>query len=131
MRDVLRWDPFGEMAPRWFGEELGFAAAFEVKETKDAFVFKADLPGIKAGDVDVKLTQNRLTITGKRDAEKTERGDTFYAYERSYGTFARSFTLPEGADKEHIGASLEDGVLTVTLPKRPEAQPMRVDVKAK
>ena len=72
MRDVLRWDPFTETAPRWFGEELGFSAAFEVKETKEAFIFKADLPGIKAEDLDVVLTQNRLTIRGKREAESLQ-----------------------------------------------------------
>ncbi|MBK8996018.1 MAG: Hsp20/alpha crystallin family protein [Myxococcales bacterium] len=131
MRDVLRWDPFGEIAPRWFGEDLGFNAAFEVKESKDAFVFKADLPGIKAEDLDVKLTQNRLTISGKREAEKTEKGDTFYTFERSYGSFVRSFTLPEGVDGEKIEADLKDGVLNVKLPKKPEAQPKQVSVKSK
>lgn len=131
MRDVLRWDPFSEVTPRWFGEDLGFSAAFEVKETKEGFVFKADLPGIKAEDLDVKLTQNRLTISGKREAEKTEKGDTFYTYERSYGSFTRAFTLPEGIEAEKIDADLKDGVLTVTLPKRPEAQPKQINVKAK
>ncbi len=131
MRDVLRWDPFSEIAPRWFGDELGFNAAFEVKETKEAFLFKADLPGIKAEDLDVKLTQNRLTITGKREAEKTEKGDTFYTYERSYGGFARSFTLPEGVDGEKIEADLKDGVLSLKLPKKPEALPKQIDVKSK
>ncbi len=131
MRDVLRWDPFSESSPRWFGEELGFAAAFEVKETAEAFIFKADLPGIKAEDLDVKLTQNRLTISGKREAEKTEKGETFYTFERSYGSFARSFTLPEGTLGEKIDADLKDGVLTVTLPKKPEAQPKQINVKAK
>jgi len=118
MRDVLRWDPFSDAAPRWFGEESGFAAAFEVKETADAFVFKADLPGIKAENLDVLLTQNRLTISGKREAEKTEKGDTFYTFERSYGSFARAFTLPEGVSSETIDADLKDGVLTLTLPKK-------------
>lgn len=131
MRDVLRWDPFAEIAPRWFGEEVGFSAAFEIKETEDAFVFKADLPGIKAEDLDVKLTQNRLTVSGKREAEKSEKGETFYTYERSYGSFSRSFTLPEGIENEKIGADLKDGVLTLTLPKKAGAVPKQIDVKAK
>ncbi len=131
MRDVLRWDPFGEIAPRWFGEDLGFNAAFEVKESKDAFVFKADLPGIKAEDLDVKLTQNRLTVSGKREAEKTEKGDTFYTFERSYGSFVRSFTLPEGVDAEKVEADLKEGVLTLKVPKKPEAQPKQINVKSK
>ncbi|MBE7480782.1 MAG: Hsp20/alpha crystallin family protein [Polyangiaceae bacterium] len=131
MRDVLRWDPFGEIAPRWFGEDLGFNAAFEVKESKDAFVFKADLPGIRAEDLDVKLTQNRLTVSGKREAEKSEKGDTFYTFERSYGSFVRSFTLPEGVDGEKVEADLKDGVLTLKVPKKPEAQPKQINVKSK
>lgn len=131
MRELLRWEPFGEMAPRWLGEEVGFNAAFEVKETKEAFVFKADLPGIKSEDLDVKLTQNRLTVTGKREAERSEKGDTFYMFERSYGSFTRSFTLPEGVDAEKVDADLKDGVLTVTVPKKPEVQPKQINVKSK
>jgi len=131
MRDLMGWDPFAEVAPRWFGEELGFNAAFEVLETQNAFVFKADLPGIKAEDLDVKLTQNRLTVSGKREAEKTQKGDTFYTYERSYGSFARSFTLPDGVEADKIDADLKDGVLTITLPKKPEVQPKQINVKAK
>jgi HSP20 family protein len=131
MRDVLRWDPFGEAAPRWFGDEIGFPAAFEVKETKDSFVFKADLPGIRADDLDVKLTQNRLTVSGKREAEKTEKGDTFYTFERSFGSFSRAFTLPDGVETAKIDADLQDGVLTMILPKKPESQPRQINVKAK
>jgi HSP20 family protein len=130
MRALLRWDPFGELRPP-FVPESGFDAAFELKETKDAFVLKGDVPGMKAEDLDVKITQNRLTVSGKRDAEKTEKGDTFYMYERSYGSFARSFTLPEGVDGERIEAALENGVLTITVPKKPEGKPRQVDVKAK
>ena len=130
MREILRWDPFAELRPRVL-EEAGFTAAFEVKETKDAFLFKGDLPGLKAEDLDVKITQNRLTVSGKREAEKTEKGDTFYAYERSYGSFVRSFTLPEGVDSTKIEAALENGVLSVTLPKKPEVKPRQVDIKAK
>ena len=132
MRDILHWDPFGEAAPRWFGSAIrDGSGTVEVKETKEAFVFKADLPGLKAEDLDVKLTHNRLTISGKREAEKTDQGDTFYTFERSYGAFSRSFTLPEGADAELIDADLRDGVLTVTLPKRTGAQPKQINVRAR
>src|ERR1043165_6139924 len=86
LRDLFRWDPFAEMVPSgWSGEGAGFAPDFEVKETKDAFVFKADVPGMKESDLDVRLTQNRLTIASKRESEKTDKGDTYYTYERSYG----------------------------------------------
>ena len=130
MREMMRWDPFREMAPI-FAEERGgaLAPAFEVKETKDAFVFKADLPGVKEKDLDVQLTGNRLTLTGKREEEQEEKTDTYFVYERSYGSFTRSFTLPEGVDAEHIRAEMKDGVLNLVLPKRPESMPKKIEVK--
>ena len=131
MRELFRWDPFLEMAPFAPAEEMGFDVAFDVKETPDAYVFKADLPGIKNEDLDVKLANNRLTVTGKREAEKREKTETYYTYERSYGNFMRSFTLPEGVEGEKVAADLKDGVLTITLPKKPEAKPRQVDVKSK
>jgi HSP20 family protein len=131
MRDLLRWDPFAEIAPRLASEELGFNATFDVKETPTAFVFKADLPGIKREDLAVELTQNRLTVRGKREAEKTEKNDTYYTYERSSGSFTRTFTLPEGVDAEKADADLKDGVLTLTLPKKPEVLPKQINIKVK
>ncbi len=132
MRDLLRWDPFQEMAPLWpeLPTAVAFAPAFEVKETKDAYLFKADVPGVKESDIDVTLTGNRLTISGKREEEKTEQNDTYYACERTYGGFTRSFTLPEGSMAEHIHADLKSGVLTVAVPKSAEAQPKKIAVKA-
>ena len=131
LHDVLRRDPFSEMVPTWLGEETaGFTPAFEVKETAAGFVFKADLPGVKEADLDVKLVQNRLSVTGKREEEKTEKTDTYYTYERSYGTFTRSFTLPEGIDAEKIKAELKEGVLTIEIPKKPEVMPKKISVKA-
>lgn len=130
----MRWDPFRQMAPFSTGEEeqpMRFAPAFEVKETKEGFLFKADVPGIKEKDLEITMTGNRLTISGKREAEKEENTDTYYACERSYGGFTRAFTLPEGTDGgNHIRAELNDGVLTLLLPKRPELQPRRIEVKA-
>jgi HSP20 family protein len=128
MRDLVRWDPFAELGTV-AERELTFAPSFEVKETKDAYVFKADLPGVKDEDLDLSLTGNRLTITGKREEEKREEGDRFYAFERSYGTFSRSFTLPEGVDIEHAAAELKNGVLTVSLAKKPEVKPKKIEVR--
>jgi HSP20 family protein len=135
MQDLLRWDPlraswdpFRQLAPT--AGEAGFVPQFEVKETKDAYVFKGDLPGIKDADLDISVTGNLLTIGGKREAEEREEGTNFFAYERSYGSFTRSFTLPEAADLEHIKAELKEGVLTLVLPKKPEMQPKRIQVKA-
>jgi HSP20 family protein len=134
MEDLLGWDPFRTMAPMMGREpmyELGFAPSFEVKETRDAYVFKADLPGVKEGDLEISMSGNTLTISGKREATEREEGDTWYAYERSYGNFSRTFTLPEGADADHAVAELREGVLTLTVPKRPESQPRKIAVKAK
>jgi len=125
------WDPFAEMVP--FPVEslpMNFTPAFEVRETTDAFIFKADLPGLKESDVDIKVTGDRLTITGTRTAEKRDNRDTYFAYERSYGTFTRAFTLPVGVNTELTRAEMEAGVLTITLPKLPEAQPKSIPVKA-
>jgi HSP20 family protein len=125
-RELLRWDPFREMVPSIGPDVAGFAAVFEVKETRDGFVFKADVPGVQEKNLDVTRTGNRLTVTGKRESEKEEKGETWYAMERSYGSFTRAFTLPEGVDGDHIRAELKDGVLTIVVPKKPEAQPQKI-----
>jgi HSP20 family protein len=131
LRDFFGWDPFREMVPAWpviMREE--FAPAFDIKETKDSYVFKADIPGVKDKDLEVTLTGNRLSISGKREAEKEEKSDTYYSCERSYGSFVRSFTLPEGADGDHIHSELKDGELTLVVPKKPGAQPKKIEVKS-
>lgn len=129
MRDLMRWDPFTFGSLGGLLEPSGLSPAFEVRETKDGFEFKADVPGIDSKDLDVKLTNNRLTISGKREAEKTDKGDTYYTYERSYGSFTRSFTVPEGINSDAIHADLKDGVLKISLPKKPEAKPKQVQIK--
>jgi HSP20 family protein len=131
MRDLFRWDPFREMVPVWTPEESAgeFMPSFEVKETKEAFVFKADVPGVKESDIEVTLAGNRLAISGKREAEKQDKTDTYFTYERSYGSFTRAFTLPEGVEGERVRAELKDGVLTLLVPKRPEVQPKKISVK--
>ena len=130
MRELMGFDPLEQMGRMVSGQErgLGFIPAFEVKETKDAYIFKADLPGVKDNDLDITLTGDRLTISGKRETEKEEDSDRFYAYERSYGSFTRSFTLPEGVDANNVNAELKDGVLHLRLPKQPEMQPRRIQV---
>jgi HSP20 family protein len=132
MRDLIRWEPFAELAPS-FGafDNAVFSPAFEVKETKEGFFFRADVPGVKDADLDVKLTQNRLSVSGKRESEKTEKGDTFYTSERSYGSFSRSFTLPDGVDTDKIRAELKEGVLTLSIPKKPEIQPKKIAITNK
>ncbi len=131
------WDPFRRMRELFEDVESRalepmmreFTPRFDVKETKDSYMFKADLPGVKEQDVDVSVTGNRLTVSGKRDEERTEEGERYYAYERSYGSFSRAFTLPEGVDADAVRAELKNGVLTIRIPKRPEVQPRRITVQ--
>jgi HSP20 family protein len=128
MREMLRWDPFQEMRPMWSGEAAAYAPAFEVKETKEGFVFKADLPGVKEQDLEVNVTGSRLSVSGKRQEEKETKAETYYTYERSYGTFTRNFTLPEGADAAHVKAELKGGELTIVVPKTAETVARRIPV---
>ncbi|HET7503511.1 MAG TPA: Hsp20/alpha crystallin family protein [Kofleriaceae bacterium] len=133
LRWLLRWDPFREMTPSMFAPpaiEQAFSPAFEVKENKENFLFKADLPGMKEKDIEIKLSGVRLTISGKREADHEEKGETFYTFERSYGSFVRAFTLPDGIDPEHVVAELKDGVLTVVVPKKAIAQAKTIAIKA-
>jgi HSP20 family protein len=130
MRDVLRWDPFRELEAAGAGaaDYALFAPSFDVKENKEGYVFRADLPGVKEDDLEIALTGNRLTISGKREQEKHEQGDTYYASERSYGSFSRAFTLPDGTDGENVKAELKNGVLQVVVPKKPEVQPRKITI---
>jgi HSP20 family protein len=129
MREVLRWDPFRDVEQLVRPVPIAWNPAFDVKETKDAFVFRADLPGMKEEDLDISITGNRLTVTGKREEEKRDENDRWFSYERAYGTFTRTFTIPEGVDIDHIAAEMKDGVLAMTLPKLPEVQPKRIELK--
>ena len=92
-------------------------------------MFTADLPGVKEKDLDLSLTGNRLTVSGKREEEKKEEDERWFTYERSYGAFSRSFTLPDGVDTEHVGAELKEGVLRVSIPKKPELKPRKIELE--
>jgi len=128
MRDALRWDPFRELETAAGGDYGLFAPSFDVKENKEGYVFRADLPGVKEEDLEIALTGNHLTISGKREQEKHEQGDTYYASERSYGSFSRAFTLPDGTDVENVKAELKNGVLQLVVPKKPEVQPRKIAI---
>ena len=127
MREMMTWDPFRELGTPFTRSEA-FVPTFEVKETKEGYLFKADLPGVKEKELELSLTGNRLTVSGRREEEKKEEGERFYAYERSYGSFTRTFTLPEGVDPESASAELKEGVLTIHLAKRPELKAKRIEL---
>jgi HSP20 family protein len=130
MRDYFNWDPFAEIVPTTHPRELrAFVPTFEVKETHDAYLFFADLPGVKEEDLEITVTGTRLTIAGKREGEVHSENDRFYNYERSYGTFTRAFTLPEGINTEEVFAELKNGVLFVKIAKVPEAKARKISLK--
>ncbi|HVV50904.1 MAG TPA: Hsp20 family protein [Polyangia bacterium] len=127
MDALLRWDPIRDA-------DLGaptsaYAPAFDVKETKDAYVIQADLPGIREGALDVTVTGAVVTVSGKREPALGGTDERYYALERGYGAFSRTFTLPEGANVDDLSANLDQGVLTLHIPKRPEVQPRKISLK--
>jgi HSP20 family protein len=129
MDEFLRWDPYGTLE-RWPSAGTDFLPSFDVKETKDAYVVEADLPGVKEENVEVSLTGNVLQISGHREDETKEEGDQWFVVERSHGQFARSFSLPAGADPENVKAEMKNGVLRIGIPKRPEVQAKKISIGA-
>lgn len=127
MRDFLRWDPYREAAGD-FEPGGAFLPSFDVKETADAYLFSADMPGIRDEDLDIDLTGNRLTVKGRREPLARGEGETFHLVERASGTFTRSFTLPEAVDPGEVKAELRQGVLFLSIPKRPETRPQKIRI---
>lgn len=128
-----RWDPFRDLiAIQHRIERLavagphGWAPAVDLCETEAAFVLTAELPGLTRDQIDISLLEGRLTIRGRRDARVA--CEHYHQLERGHGDFARTFSLPPHVDSGAITADLAQGVLTVTVPKRPETEPRRVDV---
>jgi HSP20 family protein len=124
--DALLGDTYNTFDP--WSAARGFAPTFEVKETKNAYVFKADLPGIPEKDVEIQMTGNVLTISGERRQESVQEGERYFALERGYGRFSRAFSLPDGTDAENVTADMKEGVLTVRVPKRPEVQAKKITI---
>ncbi|XP_030928700.1 18.5 kDa class I heat shock protein-like [Quercus lobata] len=130
-------DPFEGFPPlsshsNFPSETSSFAAAnVDWKETQNAHVFKADVPGLKKEEVKVEIEDGRvLQISGERSQEQEEKSDTWHRVERSSGRFSRRFRLPENAKVEEVKAAMENGVLTVTVPKeevkRPDVRPIQI-----
>ena len=111
---------------------FGAAPAVDVTETDKAFEITAELPGMDEKSIEVKLANNVLTIKGEKQEEKEEKKKDYYLHERSFGSFERSFQVPDGVDADKIDASFKKGVLTLTLPKSAEAQKAekKITVKA-
>ncbi len=148
-RELMKREPFGEVSrlrremdrlweeffgPRglglrpWEGE---WAPAIDVSETPDKVVIKAEVPGIDPQEINITLAGDVLTIKGEKKSEREETKESYHMVERSYGSFARSLTLPAAVDQDRIDAKYEKGVLTVTCPKKEEAKPKAIEIKAK
>jgi len=144
MTTIARLEPFRGLSTlqdqfnRLFNEQLRnhseesalttWAPAVDIYETPNELVVKADLPDVNEKDIDVRVENNLLTIRGERKFEKSVSEENFLRVERTYGSFSRSFSLPNTVNAEKIGAEYRNGVLTVTLPKREESKPRQVKV---
>jgi HSP20 family protein len=115
-RSAFDVEPFWRRQLKWGG-----GPAVDVVETDNAYELTADLPGLDEKNIEVKLTQGDLTLKGEKQEEKEEKKKDYYLHERHIGSFERHFALPEGVDTDKIEASFKNGVLTVRLPKKPEA----------
>jgi HSP20 family protein len=105
-----------------------WSPAVDILDTEDALVLRADLPDVKPQDLDVRMENNTLTLSGKRSFDKDETVKGWHRIERSYGEFVRSFQVPPTVDTDKVGADYKNGVLTVSLPRKEAAKPRQVKV---
>jgi HSP20 family protein len=110
------------------GTQRRWIPAMDLVETEGEFVLRADLPGLTESDVNIELEDNILSISGERKADEEFGKDGYHRFERSYGAFRRSLTLPEGVDPEGVKASFSNGVLEVRVPKPEERKPRKVAI---
>jgi HSP20 family protein len=141
---ITRWDPFRnintlqEQVNRLFenSAQVGrgesalttWAPAVDIYETENELVLKADIPDMNEKDLDIRVENNMLTIRGERKFEQKVKEDNYLRIERTYGSFSRSFGLPNTVNTESIKAEYKNGVLTVEMPKRAESKPKQVKV---
>ena len=143
---IVRWEPLRDLMTSQRGIDRLFKEAFtpfydegesstrtwappvDIYETENDIVLKAELPGMDPKDVEVKVEDNTLYLKGERKFEKEVRNENYHRVERSYGSFARSFSLPNSISSEKVKAEFKDGLLTLTLPKREEAKPRTIKI---
>lgn len=143
---IIRWDPFRDMVTlrekmnRLFEDMFtgraddkevaatAWAPSVDIYETENELVMTAEVPGINDKDVEIKIEDNTLTLKGERKFEKQTKEENYHRIERSYGSFYRSFTLPSSIDPDKIHAEHENGILKITMPKRPELKPRTVKI---
>ena len=137
---IVRYEPwalFGRLhrqLEQTFGDtdaaSISWIPRVDVREENERFVVTADLPGVDGKNIEITADEGVLTISGQRGSEKKTAGEGYERVERASGTFLRRFTLPESADAQAIKATHVNGVLEVSIPKRPQAQPRRIEVQA-
>jgi HSP20 family protein len=134
---LMKPEPFSREVDRLFDAFFGgeqqsrrWVPAIDLVEAEDHFVLKADLPGLAEDDVSIEVQDGTLTISGERRAEHEARERGWYRIERSFGSFSRSLTLPDGVDADAISAQFERGVLEVRIPKPEQRKPRRVSITA-
>jgi HSP20 family protein len=140
---LIRWDPFREFnaLPARFGgffrndweapmSTTAWNPSVDVFENENEVVFKAELPGMNATDIEVKLENNVLTLKGERHFEKETKEENYHRVEREYGNFNRSFALPTAVNGDKVTAEYKDGVLKIVLPKREETKPKPIKIAA-
>lgn len=103
--------------------------AVDIREEPDRFVISADVPGVNRDDIDITMESGLLTIKGERKLAREQNREGYRRTERLHGTFYRRFSLPNGADAEHISATCKDGVLEVVIPKEESVKPRRIEVR--
>ena len=139
--NLIRYNPntvdLLDNVSRWFDDFLveptfGRAAfpAVDVRETDAEYLMEVELPGLSEKDVEVKLDNNLLTLSSRKDEKKEEKNNGYVLRERRSARFSRSFVLPEGVDRERIAAEYRNGVLTITVPQKPEVRPREIPVLA-
>src|SRR5216683_1821771 len=144
MRTLARWEPFRgatslqDQVNRLFNDVLerrgeessltAWAPAVDIYETEQELVVKADLPDVDPKDLDIRVEDNILTIRGERKFENKENEENYLRVERSYGSFSRSFQLANSVNSDAIKADYQNGVLTLSIPKREEAKPKQIKV---
>ena len=128
MRDVFRWDPYSDIESMSTLQGPSFVPDISMKETPDAILLEADVPGVSENEIDISVSGNRLSISGKREQEARQEGEQYLSYERSYGSFHRSFVFPDNCDLDKVSAELKHGVLHVKVPKKEGKQARRIRV---
>ncbi len=145
--NLIKWDPFRELEEisnrlnRIFGRSAAraesgqemltvadWSPSADISETDNAYLIKAEIPGVKKEDVKVTIQDGMLTMQGERKMEKEEKGKKFHRIERSYGSFVRSFRIPDDADENSVKAEFKDGMLSVTLAKSAKVKAKSIDI---